>query len=177
MAFPLDQAQLLNHLRTSYLSMGDESEYFRRIVAPNYPDNGPYFKGSVPYAPLQNSPPITFEIGSQVKRRIENSPHQQRKNSGDAEEYSRRRKGKTKRQLLGSTKHQIQQLNAAYSGSLNNGSIKDNIPLRTQLIEYTVMTIATKTPLSWKKSRKRFWAKIILVHCTQDKAKRNQSLN
>lgn len=128
MAFPLDQAQLLNHLRTSYLSMGDESEYFRRIVAPNYPDNGPYFKGSVPYAPLQNSPPITFEIGSQVKRRIENSPHQQRKNSGDAEEYSRRRKGKTKRQLLGSTKYQIQQLNAAYSGSLNNGSIKDNIP-------------------------------------------------
>ncbi|KAI5964024.1 AVO1 [Candida theae] len=89
MTFPLDQAQLLNHLRTSYLSLGDDSEHFKRIIAPSYSASGS-LQGDNPNGLFQNSPPITFEIGSHVKRTIDNTS-QHRRRSSQGKELSRRK--------------------------------------------------------------------------------------
>ncbi|KAI5961401.1 AVO1 [Candida pseudojiufengensis] len=72
MAFPLEQSQLLNHLRTSYSILGEDSEYFKRILN-NDPINlttNNYSKSNNKNVILQNSPPITFELSHHIKDSI-----------------------------------------------------------------------------------------------------------
>ncbi|KAI5967547.1 AVO1 [Candida margitis] len=127
MAFPLDQAQLLNHLRTSYLSLGDESEYFKRIIAPSNPGDEIVSERGVSNCPLQNSPPITFEIGSHVKRTIDSSPFRERKGRSQAGESSRRRRSKAKRDSQDSMKNVAQLSESDSLGlSLDDEPINNN---------------------------------------------------
>lgn len=129
MAFPLDLAQLLNHLRTSYLSLGDESEYFKRIIAPNYPGHEFVSDGSTPNGSLQNSPPITFELGSHVKTSINNSPYQHRRDSSQAGEHSKQRKSRNKRHSLSLVKNRTHILDTESPRAiLNDESIANLTP-------------------------------------------------
>ncbi|KAI5954644.1 AVO1 [Candida jiufengensis] len=80
MAFPLEQSQLLYHLRTSYLILGEDSEYFKRIILnndlnlinnqSNKINDGKGNTGNITNLIIQNSPPITFDLSHHIKNSI-----------------------------------------------------------------------------------------------------------
>ncbi|EDK45435.1 hypothetical protein LELG_03614 [Lodderomyces elongisporus NRRL YB-4239] len=61
MTFPLEQSQLLLHLRTTYLCLGEDSEYFGRIISNETCNTQEQFGESQ----FSHSPPITFETDLQ----------------------------------------------------------------------------------------------------------------
>ncbi|KAL6451031.1 REX4 RNA exonuclease 4 [Candida maltosa Xu316] len=68
MAFPLDQSELISHLRTTYIILNEDSNYSRNIIKPFQSDeNVPKFQS------LSDSPPITFEIARHLKKTINNN--------------------------------------------------------------------------------------------------------
>lgn len=69
MAFPLNQQQLIHHLRTSYLVLDEESDYTRKLLKPiPLSSDQPQ---TVPIIP--DSPPITFEIARHLKKSVHNN--------------------------------------------------------------------------------------------------------
>ena len=69
MAFPLDQQQLIRHLRTSYLVLDEDSDYTKKILRPiPLSKNEPQVIPNIP-----DSPPITFEIARHLKKSIHNN--------------------------------------------------------------------------------------------------------
>lgn len=137
MAFPLDRTQLLNHLRTSYLSLGDESEYFKTIIAPNYPGDG-FKKGGTFNGNLQHSPPITFEIGHNVKRAIDNSTQRRKPPNQDQSKKKNRvnRSSSVKSQIRSydsispGASLEKQSMDSSISSHIDTSSDKDPIELQ-----------------------------------------------
>lgn len=70
MTFPLDQSDLIRHLRTTYLVLNEDSDYARRIIKHSLlpiPSNE-----NTPRTPFSESPPITFEIARHIKKSVHN---------------------------------------------------------------------------------------------------------
>ncbi|CAX45518.1 conserved hypothetical protein [Candida dubliniensis CD36] len=131
MAFPLDQSELIRHLRTTYLVLNEDSDYARRII--KHSSLPICSNENTPRTPFSDSPPITFEIARHIKKSVHNGlryddtySSQPSFSTPPAKATKKRRKRKSKKTVKLHKANQTNKTPTAKNEAILLGSLDEN---------------------------------------------------